>query len=188
MEQLRPLLTLIVLSLFEFVGLIVWLRLADEGNHLLGAVILIVGLFLERFTVYIGMIRPITGDTNIPVYARRFIIQAVRETLIWVAWLWLAATLTDFNYIVAVIFLFLAMLLEHSVDVAEHNNVPRFSYLTHPKMLLLTVVEAVGATAWLYLVDQQQGTAAVIVLLVAFVIEHIFQGQMVEIKPPAKPA
>ncbi|NWF67591.1 MAG: hypothetical protein HXY40_00755 [Chloroflexi bacterium] len=185
MDQLRPLLTLLVLNLFEFFGLVLWLRLADDNNHLIGAAILVAGLFLERFTVYVGMVRPVTQDQRAGLYARRFIIQAARETLIWVVWLWIAVTLSDLNYVAALAFLFVAMLLEHSADVAEHNGKVWHFYLTNPTMLFLTAVEAVGATAWLYLLDRQQDAAAVIVLFVAFVVEHIFQGRMVEIKPPA---
>jgi hypothetical protein len=187
MEQLRPLLTLIVLSLFEFFGLMLWLQLTLAGNALVGIGILIAGLFLERFTVYISMIRTIAQDDRVALYARRFIIQAVRETLIWIVWWWIAGD-GGIRYLVALVFLFVAMLLEHSVDVAEHNSKPPLFYLNHPKVLLLTAIEAIGATLWLYLVITQQGTLAVGVLIVTFLAEHILQGQMVEIKPPAKTA
>ncbi len=185
MEQLRPPLTLIVLSLFEFLGLVLWIQQVNSGNYLIGAVILAAGLSLERFTVYVTMIRPIARDERIGLYTQRFTIQGVRETLIWVAWLWIALNLGAIRYIAALVFLFVTMLLEHSVDVAEHNGVPRLSYLNHPKVLLLTAIEAIGATAWLYLLHQGQDTTALGVLFVAFIAEHIFQGQMVEIKPAA---
>jgi hypothetical protein len=197
MEQLRPLLTLIALNLFEFFGLVIWLQLADRTPPspdnpslstilpIVGALILIAGLFLERFIVYLMLIRPIAKDERVGLFAKRFIIQGVRETLIWVVWLWIANTLTDFGYIVSFVFLFFGQLYEHCVDVAEHNNVSPMSYATNPKVLFLTLAEAVGAVAWLYLLDYEQQTLGTAVLFVAFLIEHIFQGQMVQIKPPA---
>jgi len=187
MEQRRPLITLIVLSLFEFFGLMLWLQLAITGNHIIGILILIAGLFLERFTVYVAMIRPIAQDQRIALYARRFLLQAVRETLIWVVWLWIVGD-GGIRYLVALAALFVAMHLEHCVDVAEHNGVAWSSYLQHPKMLLLTTIEAVGATLWLYLVLEQNGNFAAGVLLVTFLWEHLYQGQMVEIKSPVRPA
>jgi hypothetical protein len=197
MEQLRPLLTLIALNLFEFFGLVIWLQLADRTPPspdnpslstvlpIVGALILIAGLFLERFVVYLNMIRPIAKDERMGLYAKRFIIQGVRETLIWVVWLWIANNLVDFGYIAAFVFLFIGQLYEHCVDVAEHNGVNPTSYVTNPKVLLLTTAEAVGAIAWLYLLDHEQQTLGIAVLFFAFLIEHIFQGQMVQIKPPA---
>jgi hypothetical protein len=187
MAQLIPLATLIVLSLFEFFGLMLWLQLSITGNHLPGILILIAGLFLERFTVYITMIRPIAQDGRWSLYAQRFMLQAVRETVIWIVWLLIAQNGGIF-YFVALAFLFVAMHLEHCVDVAEHNGVEKLAYWKHPKMLLLTTIEVIGATLWLYLVLEQGGNFAVGVLIVTFLWEHIYQGQMVEIKPAVKAA
>jgi hypothetical protein len=193
---MRGLVTLVVLTVFEFLGLVLWFQIVNqEGatvvHHIVGLVILAFGLFAERFSVYIGMIRPITGDINAMPYAQRFIIQGVRESLIWFVWLWIFRTIEApwLDYIGSFVFLFVAMLFEHMVDVAEHNNKPRFFYMRHPTMLFLTLVEAAGATAWIYFAEEGASpTLSLVILFVAFIIEHIFQGQMVEIKAPEQAA
>lgn len=180
---MRDAITLIVLVLAEFFGLVVWLHFADQGSHVLGFICLSLGLFIERMTVFISSIyRPNDPQrTTLAQASRRFAIQAVRESFIWVIWLLVADGVSG---LLAVGVLFVLMLLEHSADVAEQNGTHPLYYTRHPVALIYTIVEAVGAGLWLHYVRTGQPTLGIMILLVAMVIEHIMQGRIIDLEGP----
>jgi hypothetical protein len=160
---------LVVFTVVEVVGLVAWLALVRSGRQVLGILVLPVTFFVEHLIAY--NVKRDVGLLRLDVPAGRIAVNAVIETVVWVAWLaiW---TLGGGWRVVATVVLFVALVIEHSITDNIFRGRPLFENLLNRNTLGFSAVETVGGTGWLALVDAGLGAVGVGVLAVASLIEH----------------
>lgn len=165
-----------IFTAVEDIALVAWLALVRAGQGLLGVLVLPVGLFVEHVIAYnIKRRAPLLSlDT---AFKGRILVNALVETAIWVVWLalWPIYTGSVFGVglpIVASLFLYPALVVEHSITDNIFHGRPIFSKLRNPKVLGFSFIEWAGATAWLGLVGAGLPFLGVIALVVAQYLEH----------------
>jgi len=173
-------------TVVEDVFLVAWLALARataQAARVLAAPVLAIGLFVEH--VIATAVK--NGDPLINLrrfdYLRtlplgRLAVNAVLETGIWVVWLllWPIYPFALFGVgipLYASLFLFPALVVEHSLTDNIFHNRPLFANLLNPRVLRFSLSEFVGATAWLGLIGAGQPLAGVLVLVIFQFLEHL---------------
>ncbi len=160
---------LVVFTVVEVVGLVGWLALVRAGKRVLGVLVLPVTFFVEHLIAY--NIKRGVGLLRLDVPAGRIAVNAVIETVVWVAWLalWMLGGVWR---VVATAVLFVALVVEHSVTDNIFRSRPLFENLLNRHTFDFSAVETIGATGWIVLVDTELGVLGVGVLAVASLIEH----------------
>lgn len=153
----------LVTTLIETVGLVAWLALVDGGLGLAGALVLLGALYFEHAVSFKGAL--------VPARNSRILSLSVIETAVWVVWLLLA---TSVNPVVGVVFLFVGMLVLHTMEfnswwgLSSFHNWKRLG----KRIAFLTALEAVGGALWLGFVRAEAGVVGVVLLIVALYLEH----------------
>ncbi len=171
---MKRFLGIVLFSIIEVAGLIIWLLLVDADPAvidllgLLGLVVLDIFLIVEH-TVTDNLLhgRPLFRFSGLPL--GEIVIFSTIETIIWGVWLVLA---DQVNPIVAVVFLVITLFFEHTISRNVHERDPLFSQIFDPGTFVHTVIESVACAGWLALVRAGQPIIGAIVLLVGSIIEH----------------
>jgi hypothetical protein len=160
---------LVLFTAVEVVGLVGWLALVRAGRRVLGVLVLPVTFFVEHLIAY--NVKRGVGLLRLDVPAGRIAVNAVIETVVWVAWLalWMLGGVWR---VVATAVLFVALVVEHSMTDNIFRGRPLFENLLNRHTFGFSAVETIGATGWIVLVDAGLGLVGVGVLAVASLIEH----------------
>ncbi len=160
---------LVVFTVVEVVGLVAWLALVRSGRQVLGVLVLPVAFFIEHLIAF--NVKRGVGLLRLDVPAGRIAVNAVIETVVWVAWLalWMLGGVWR---VVATVVLFVTLVIEHSITDNIFRGRPLFDNLLNRNTLGFSAVETIGATGWIVLVDAGQGLVGVAVLAIASLIEH----------------
>ena len=184
----KDILPFITATVGEFFALYFWLKFMDQDKWLPANVVLWAGFMVERVSVFLwlrNVYRTQDGMTSeeIPLWqsAIGLVLISLSEIVIWVLWLWLA---NDVNFWLAGVVLLILMLGEHSLEMSLVKKTKPLSYITDPQTIFYTVMEAVGAVAWLYLVRHDEPLWGALILLVGLSIEHVLQGSQLKPAPP----
>lgn len=176
------LLALTIATGTEFVGLVVWLELVKDEQHVLGVLALVIGLVLERIAVVITA-RSMYGDHPLPKNFNLIqVFTAIAESAAWIIWLIVAQQI---SHVLGMILLGVFQLFLHSGQLAyATNRRPLFQDITDLKTIIFSAVEAFGAFLWLLASLDENLVLAAIILLVTLIVEHIIQGIVVEENKP----
>ncbi len=184
----KDILPFITATVGEFFALYFWLKFMDQDKWLPANVVLWAGFMVERVSVFLwlrNVYRTQDGMTSeeIPLWqsAIGLVLISLSEIVIWVLWLWLA---NDVNFWLAGVVLLILMLGEHSLEMSLVKKTKPLFYITDPQTIFYTVMEAVGAVAWLYLVRHDEPLWGALILLVGLSIEHVLQGSQLKPAPP----
>lgn len=172
-SPLANILTLVIATVAEFVGLFFWVQAVDNGQQALGIAIIIIGLQVERIAVYIG-IRSTWGDNPPhPNILGNLVGSGLGEAVAWLIWLYVADTIDP---IFAAIFLTMMILFEHSFQIGYFRRGKPFVYMIDPITVVFSAMEGVFAYFWLEAFRAGEVTTSAIILFVGLTIEHITQG------------
>lgn len=151
---------IIAFSIIEIVDLSVWINVLG----LLGAAILVVGLFAEHIVSF----RTKTGLRFPP--AVPLTIVAILETGVWIG----AFLLTDTHIALSFGLLFVGLSIGHAFELNMVNQLPIRTALRKrlKETLDITAIEAVGGEVWFVLVARGEHIAAAIVLSIIIIVEH----------------
>ena len=184
----KDILPFITATVGEFFALYFWLKFMDQDKWLPANVVLWAGFLVERTSVFLwlrNVYRTQDGMTSeeIPLWqsAIGLVLISLSEIVIWVLWLWLA---NDVNFWLAGVVLLILMLGEHSLEMSLVKKTKPLSYIADRKAIFYTVMEAMGAVAWLYLVRHDEPLWGALILLVGLSIEHVLQGSQLKPAPP----
>ncbi len=165
-----------IFTVIEDLALVAWLTLVRAGQQVLGVLVLPVGFFVEHVIAYnTKREAPLLSlDTT---FRGKLFVNAVVETVIWVVWLalWPIYTGSLFGVglpLLASVFLFLALIVEHSLTDNIFHGRPLTENLFNKKVVGFSFVEFLGATAWLGLIGAGLPFLGVVALVVAQYIEH----------------
>jgi len=167
----------IVFTAVEVVGLILWLTLAGGGTRYEFAVLPL--LVLDAFLIgeHVLTWRAVNGLAPIPIVA--IVGFSTIETVIWGTWLALAA-----NPVVATVFLFGALWLEHSISDNVLKGRPFLDDLFRLRVVGFTAVETASCSLWLFFAVHGplaaaaiasavlSGVASVVILSIGSLVEH----------------
>jgi hypothetical protein len=180
----------VVATAGEFAALFYWLQLLDAGRPWLAAAVLWAGFSVERIAValwirFVYAPHDVDAPAAPPLWrgALTLVLITVAEVAIWVAWLALAVR---YGHWAAGAVLMVLMLAEHSVEMSLIKRTRPLAFVGNPQTIFFTVMEVVGAMAWLYLTWDGQPMAGAICLLVGLSVEHVLQGA--QLKPDTVPA
>ncbi len=166
----------LIFTLIEVQGLIVWLAAQDRAPTpygvlaLAGLTWLLNSLFWEH--VVTDNVLHGRGLLNLRfVPLRDIFIFSLIETGIWGAWL----VIYEAGYPIAAMgFLFVALFFEHTISRNVHERRPIFARpLFEPRTILHTVVETGSCQGWLVLVRSAQPVIGAGVLLIGSIVEHL---------------
>lgn len=167
---LKDKLNIAVFTAVEDIALIAWLAVVRAELQVIGLGILFVGLLFEHLFSY-NVIRNFRlGTTVAEAPVRRNIVGfSLIETGIWGVWLLLAGI----NPALAFVFLLAGLIIEHTLtdNVMKGHNL--FFRIVDLRVLPFSIVETVGATAWLRFVDHGMAIEGIVVLVVLQFIEHM---------------
>lgn len=164
-----------VFTAIEDIALVSWLALVRAGNRVLGVLTLPVGFFLEHVVAY--NVKRGTSLFSFNVPKGKILLNAVLETGVWVTWLTLwpiysFSVLGTGVPLVASLFLYPALVVEHSLTDNIFHNRPLTSNLVNNKVLRFSFVEWLGATLWLGLVGAGLPLLGIVALVAAQQVEH----------------
>jgi len=160
-------LSIILFSVIEVIGLGGWLALVDRGLRVVGAVVLNIALALEHVvTDNVIHRRPLFNFRDLPL--GQIVAFSTLETVIWATWLYL----WGIDRILATLFLSVALQLEHTISKNVHERRGLFDRFVDVAVVPHTIVETIACTVWLVLVRSAQAIAGIGVLFVGSILEH----------------
>ncbi len=182
---------IVLQTIFEAAGLIVWLALimsaigviADGGGLFefakylgLSVLVLFLGFELEHLVAYYFLV-----SSKLPV--GRLTVLSISETIIWIAWFYISS---GFAHAVGFVFLTVTMFVQHSLELRVFKGLPildfdEFSFFFNSRVALHTLIESAGAQIWLALVFTGSATLGVVgavVLVVTLAVEHVRQAKL----------
>ena len=166
---------IVVITAVEVASLAIWLTFVQRGLPIVGIVVLAVGLIVEHLLSYnVINRRGLLQLAGLPV-AKKALVSLI-ETGIWALWLTLAGlTLLpqpNLNVILAAVVLAVLLVVEHSLSDNVFKDKGLFSRLADGRTISFSIIEAVGATIWLALVQDNLAVVGIAVLTVGALIEH----------------
>ena len=173
-----------IFTAVEVITLVVWLALALQATDILSGLIavtvLIIGFTLEHLITYnVVHNRPLFNFKGLPI-GQKFIVSLI-ETGIWVVWLVLLQSgVFDWTtgLVVATVFMFVTLLVEHTVSDNVFTKRPLFSRIIERRTIGFTIIEAVGAGIWFALVDVNLAVLGILILTIASFSEHILSVRL----------
>jgi hypothetical protein len=183
MKQLdfrRDILPFLIATVGEFIALFFWLRFLDQGQFLLGNVLLWIGFLVER-TAVILWLRYVNGKDDSGTIAGSSPTQlavivftlSLIEIIIWIAWLYVA---DNFGHLAGVIVLTVMIHSLHTREMATVKKTPFLTYLTNPSTIFFSIMEIAGGTLWLVFVRGGNEMLGGLFLLIGLSVEHLIQG------------
>ena len=179
---------ILVFTIVEVATLVIWLVLALQATNILegiiAVVVLIVGFTLEHLITYnVIHKRPLFCFKNVPI-AQKFVVSII-ETGIWVVWL-ILLRLEIFgpgiNLLIATVFLFLTLLVEHTISDNVFTHRKLFERILDRRVIGFSIIEASAAGIWFTFVEFDLAIIGIIVLFIGSLNEHVLavrlsQGQ-----------
>ena len=170
---------ILVFTIVEVVALVGWLILAIQVNDILSGilavVVLIAGFTLEHLITYnVVHKRPLFSFSGLPT-AQKFVVSIV-ESGIWV--IWLVILHTSFfdlgtNIIIASIFMFVTLLVEHTISDNVFTKRRLFERIFDRRVIGFTVIETVAAGIWIgFAFATDYAIVGVIILFIGSFAEH----------------
>src|SRR3990172_1656008 len=166
---------IVVITAVEVASLAIWLTFVQRGLPIVGIVVLAVGLIVEHLLSYnVINRRGLLQLAGLPV-AKKALVSLI-ETGIWALWLTLARSSlfpqASVNIILAAIVLAVLLVVEHTLSDNVFKDRALFSRLADGRTIGFSIIEAVGATIWLVLVQENLAIVGIVVLAVGAFIEH----------------
>ena len=163
----------------EGAGLALWLRFIDAGRLWLALACLLAGFAIERAAVAIWIRRVIEPEAHLPpkplpVTILGLAFATAVEIAIWHVWRVSAA---HWDVEIAGVLLFFMIHPLHAAEMAGVRRQPVLKFLIRPPTILFSFIEAAGGSVWLALVRSDHFGVAVIALLAALSLEHVFQAR-----------
>jgi len=166
---------IVVFTVVEVASLGLWLAFVQSGLAVVGIVVLAIGLIVEHLLSY-NVIngRGLLQLTGLPVVKKALV--SLIETGIWALWLTLAGLSllpqASLNAILAAVVLAVLLIVEHTLSDNVFKDKGLFSRLVDRRTIGFSIIEAVGATIWLALVQANLAVVGIGVLTVGALIEH----------------
>jgi hypothetical protein len=180
----------------EFIGLFFFLAYWDAGSYVLATILLWIGFLIERVVV-LGWVQhfhsemearypdqPTTRSTtdfkNKPRAQQlvHLLLICLSEIVVWVA----AIFVFDFQgWVAAFAVLVVGEQLQHSWELGLMAHRPIGDYIPTWNALKITLLEAGGGIAWIWLVRHEQAQLGGLFLLIGLSIEHVVQGAKIRV-------
>lgn len=172
------LLTLVIMTVAEVLGLAFWLHDAHQGHSYRGLIWLSTGLAIEVGMLIAFLYRGSVAETNRSALQVnvRLIGIALFEFIIWLIWLYLMQAVGYFGGIIALAVL---MHIKHDADLATISDTNLFLKVFTPKGLTATGLEVLGAVVCYMLVLSEQFWLGTVILLACITVEHVVAGLIV---------
>ena len=182
----RTLIGLVVVTLGEVAGLVVWLWLTVAGQPIGGFLALIAGEALEwALLAYMIATSPLSqplkdGQTGIALAQTALI--SVLEAALWVNWFYLIPTI---GFIFATILLLITMHVKHDLEMAVFRGRAPLGNLFGIPDVAASAFEVGGAAGWYLFALSGHEVLGAATLLVCITIEHTLQFRTAGFFEPA---
>jgi|GEM_PF-3147049 len=183
MSKLAGLLIIPVATIAEVTGVFLWIALteANPSKAALGLLALIIGLEIERITVYMTLVQvfgPKPPHKNaVPIlFATGFL-----EAAAWLAWLAIVNAIGGTaGHLIGLVLFSVLTLVVHSVQMAWFAKLPSFYFVPDPKSIIFSIIEAGAGFLLLLLYRDGQHVLGAIAILVCISIEHVMMATKVD--------
>lgn len=192
----REKLPFIVATAGEFLGLYFWLYFWDAGSWVLATLVLWAGFLTERISV-LGWVKYFhtkmeakypdqavdkSADDfkNKPKLQQLLHLLAIclSEISIWVAFVF---AYDSYGIAAGFAVLLIGEQLEHSMELGLIAHRKITDYIPSWSALKITLLEAGGGLAWIWLVRHEQAQLGGLFLLLGLTIEHVVQGNKIKV-------
>lgn len=170
----------------EFIALYFWLYFFDRGNYLLATILLWAGFLTERIAVLVWVNLNFGDDIGIaakdkPWWEKLIGLLAIclSEISVWVLFV---LVYDYFGILPGFVVLFIGEQIEHSVELGLLAESDWKKFVFSRSATVITVLEALGGLAWLYLVRHTQPQLGGLMILLGLTIEHVVQGNAIKEK------
>lgn len=192
----RERLPFIVATGGEFLGLYFWLYLWDTGHPVLATLVLWAGFLTERIAVLGWVVyfhakmaakypnqppdQSASDIKNQPKAQQllHLLLICLSEISIWVAFVFV---FERYGALAAFTVLLVGEQLEHSMELGLIAQRPISEYIPTWNALKITLLEAGGGIAWLWLARHQQPQVGGLIMLLGLTIEHVVQGNKIKV-------
>lgn len=180
----------------EFVGLYFWLSLWNQGHWLIAVVVLWAGFLTERIAV-LGWVKyfhskmeakypdqppdaSASDFKNKPKAQQLFhlFLICLSEISIWVVFVFV---FEHHGALAAFAVLVIGEQLEHSMELGLIAHRPIGEYIPTWNALKITLLEAGGGIAWVWLVQHEQPQLGGLIMLLGLTVEHVVQGNKIKV-------
>ena len=170
----------------EFIALYFWLHFFDKQWFTTATIILWVGFLIERIAV-LYWVKVNFGD-NIGIAAKDkpwwkkligLLLICLSEITVWVTYV---LVYDYFGILPAFAVIFIGEQLEHSLELGLLAQKSMKTFIFSKQALMITLLEALGGIAWLYLVRHGQPQLGGAMMLLGLTIEHVVQGNAIKKK------
>lgn len=161
----------------ESLALFFWIYFAQRGEPMLGAVALLLGLLVERISVYMT-IKQVFGEnpphkTLIPTLAA----TAVMEAVSWLGWMMLVDAIGGVaGHLIGFVVFSAVTVVVHSIQGGYIVQMGAFDFVRDRKTIIFSILEAAAGAALLILYRADQPFLAAVVLFVGISVEHYIQS------------
>jgi hypothetical protein len=174
----RDIAPFLVATIGEFVALSAWLILLEQHRSTAADVALWSGFAIERIAVASwvrSVYSPGEGNTSSPLWAVGvfIIIITIAEVAIWSAWL---SSTTKWGVWPAGGLLLVLIHALHSFEMGSVKRQSPLVYAINGHTIFFSIMEAAGATAWIWLWRDHHPLRGAAALLIGLTVEHIVQG------------
>lgn len=159
--------SILIFTAVEAAGLIGWFTLISNQQIAAGLAVLFAGLLVEHFIAY----RVLMGG-KFP--AAELLLISASESALWILWL----AFFGANPALGVIFLFITMFFQHSIERNIFKAKPLLDDLVKKEIIGFTFIEAAAAGVWLVLASVGMPVAGAAVLTVSLFVEHVIQSRV----------
>lgn len=180
----------------EFIGLFFWLAYWDAEKYVLATLVLWAGFLTERIVV-LGWVNHFQGEMEAkypdqpvnksaddfknkpkPQQLAHLLLITLSEISIWAA---VVYVFDAYGWVHALAVLVAGEQLQHSMELGLIAHRPIGDYIPTWNALKITLLEAVGGIAWIWLVRHGQPQIGGLLLLVGLSIEHVVQGAKIKV-------
>jgi hypothetical protein len=170
----------------EFVALYFWLHFFDQQEYLLATLTLWSGFLVERIAVLYWVKVNFGGNIGIAADHKPWWKKAIGLFLICLSeitvWVIFVYVYDRFGILPAFIVLFIGEQIEHSVELGLLAQRSWLKFVFSKSATMITLLEALGGIAWLYLVRHGQPQLGGAMILLGLTIEHVVQGNAIKRK------
>jgi hypothetical protein len=181
----RDIAPFLVATIGEFVALTTWLILLEQHRSTEAALVLWSGFAVERIAVA-SWVRsaysPGQGNASSPLWAIAafIIVITIAEVAIWSVWL---NGTTNWGIGPAGGLLLVLIHALHSLEMGSVKRQNPLVYAVNGHTIVFSIMEAVGATAWIWLWRDHHPLRGAVALLIGLTVEHIVQGASLKPQP-----
>ncbi|WP_068139242.1 hypothetical protein [Roseimaritima ulvae] len=190
LQLLKTKLPFAIATIGEFVALYFWLMFWDQGAHITATIVLWSGFFTERIAVLYWVKVNFGGHIGIAADHKPWWEKLIGLTLICLSeitvWVAFVFVYDQFGILPAFLVLFVGEQLEHSVELGLLAQTSWKNFIFSRSATMITLLEAGGGLAWLYLVRHGQPQLGGLMILLGLTIEHVVQGGAIKKKMKAE--